>query len=49
MQRVQEWHVDEIWRGWSKVLKEKHERRGVNEKGKKEVGVHKQEERFFGR
>ena len=49
MQRVQEWHVDEIRRGRSKVLKEKHERRGVNEKGKKEVGVHKQEERLFGR
>ena len=41
MQRVQEWHVDEIQRGRSKVLKEKHARRGVNEKGKKEVEVHK--------
>ena len=41
MRRVQEWHVDEIWRGRSKVLKEKHERWGVNEKGKKEVEVHK--------
>ena len=49
MRRVQEWRVDEIWRGWGKVLKEKHERQGVNKKGKKEVEIHKGEERFFRR
>ena len=49
MRRVQEWRVDEIRRGWGKVLKEKHERQGVNKKGKKEVEIHKGEERFFRR